>query len=72
MANLVEGSYKNYNIPSLYVLVSQNKEIKKVFQYHGAEHKTIHAYENAEELTVENVESIPPSIPDAEQLLCFW
>lgn len=36
-------------------LVSNMKDIKRVFQYHGAEHKTIHCYENEEELTVENV-----------------
>ena len=30
-------------------------DIKRVFQYHGAEHKTIFCYENEEELTVENV-----------------
>ena len=29
--------------------------VKRVFQYHGAEHKTIFCYENKEELTVENV-----------------
>jgi len=40
----------------LYVwLVSKNRDIKRVFQYHGAEHKTIYAYENDEELTLENV-----------------
>ena len=37
------------------ILVSQMKDIKRVFMYHGAEHKTIHCYENYEELTVENV-----------------
>lgn len=36
-------------------LCSQQKDIKRVFQYHGAEHKTIFCYENCEELTVENV-----------------
>ncbi len=36
-------------------LVSQMKDIKRVFMYHGAEHKTIHCYESGEELTVENV-----------------
>ena len=30
-------------------------DIKRVFQYHGAEHKTIFCYENEQELTVENV-----------------
>ncbi|MBQ3573103.1 MAG: DUF1385 domain-containing protein [Clostridia bacterium] len=36
-------------------LVSQMKDIKRVFMYHGAEHKSIHCYEHGEELTVENV-----------------
>lgn len=36
-------------------LVSQMKEIKRVFEYHGAEHKTIACYEAGEELTPENV-----------------
>ena len=36
-------------------LVSQMKDIKRVFMYHGAEHKTIACYEAGEELTVENV-----------------
>ena len=35
--------------------VSQMKDMKRLFQYHGAEHKTIFCYENGEELTVENV-----------------
>lgn len=37
------------------VLCSQMSEMKRVFMYHGAEHKTIFCYENEEELTVENV-----------------
>jgi len=37
------------------ILVSQMKDIRRVFMYHGAEHKTIHCYENYDELTVENV-----------------
>ena len=36
-------------------LVSQMKDIKRVFMYHGAEHKTINCFERGEELTVENV-----------------
>lgn len=36
-------------------LVSNMKDIKRVFQYHGAEHKTIACYEAGEELTVENI-----------------
>lgn len=37
------------------VLCSQMQDMKRVFQYHGAEHKTIFCYESDEELTVENV-----------------
>ena len=36
-------------------VVSQMKDIKRVFMYHGAEHKTIFCYEHGKELTVENV-----------------
>ncbi|MCX7845745.1 MAG: DUF1385 domain-containing protein, partial [Dictyoglomaceae bacterium] len=34
--------------------VSKVKEIYRVFQYHGAEHKTVFCYESGEDLTVEN------------------
>ena len=37
------------------LIVSQMEDMKRVFMYHGAEHKTIFCYENEEELTVENV-----------------
>lgn len=35
--------------------ISLMKDIQRVFQYHGAEHKTIHAYEAGEALTVDNI-----------------
>lgn len=55
LANIVEGAIRIL-IFLIYVwIVSKNKEIKRVFQYHGAEHKTIYTYESMEELTVENV-----------------
>ena len=37
------------------VLCSRMSDMKRVFQYHGAEHKTIFCYENDEALTVENI-----------------
>lgn len=40
----------------LYIfLVSRMKEIKRLFMYHGAEHKTIFCYEHGKDLTVDNV-----------------
>ena len=35
--------------------ISLTSDIRRVFEYHGAEHKTIWTYESGEELTVENV-----------------
>src|SRR5690554_3247555 len=37
-------------------LISLMKDIKRIFQYHGAEHKTVHAYENQVNLDPENVD----------------
>ena len=38
-----------------FILISRMPDIRRVFEYHGAEHKTIACYEAGEELTVENV-----------------
>ena len=41
----------------VYILsINMSKDIKRVFQYHGAEHKAVHAYEAGEELTPENAD----------------
>ncbi len=53
--SLCEGIIRMLIFLSYLALVSQMKDIKRVFEYHGAEHKTIACYEAGEELTVENV-----------------
>ena len=53
--NLVESIVKLVIFLGYIILVSQMKDIKRTFEYHGAEHKTIFCYENGEELTPENV-----------------
>jgi len=54
VVNFVEGLIR-LGIFLIYItLVSQMKDIRRVFEYHGAEHKTIHCYEHDEELTVDN------------------
>ncbi|MGI6037454.1 MAG: DUF1385 domain-containing protein [Limnochordia bacterium] len=55
LLNLVEGSIKISFFILYIVIISQMEDIKRVFQYHGAEHMAINCYENGEELTVENV-----------------
>lgn len=53
--NTIESVVKILIFVGYLALVSQMKDIQRVFQYHGAEHKSIFCYENGEELTVENV-----------------
>jgi len=43
--------------------ISRSKEIARVFQYHGAEHKTIHAYENGDPLTIAAIQVYSPRHP---------
>lgn len=43
--------------------LGRSKEIRRVFQYHGAEHMSIHAYENGEPLSVDSVKRYRPEHP---------
>lgn len=52
--NLTEGIIRITMFVLYVIVISRIKDIQRVFQYHGAEHKVIHAYEAGEELTVEN------------------
>ena len=54
--NLVEGIMRIVIFVVYIALISQMKDIKTVFQYHGAEHKTIHCFENNLELTPQNAQ----------------
>lgn len=54
--NLVEGVMRIVIFVAYIALISQMKDIKTVFQYHGAEHKTIHCFENNLELTPANAQ----------------
>ena len=53
--NLMEGAVRMCIFMTYMLLVSRMKEMKRVFAYHGAEHKTIRCYEAGLPLTVENV-----------------
>ena len=55
LQNLVEGLIRVIIFAGYMLLVSQMKDMKRVFAYHGAEHKTIRCYEASLPLTVENV-----------------
>ena len=57
--NLMEGVLRLIIFLAYIIAISQMKDIKRVFQYHGAEHKTIFCYEADLPLTVENVQKFP-------------
>lgn len=54
VSNIIEGVVKMAIFLGYMVIISLSKDIKRVYMYHGAEHKTIACYEAGEELTVEN------------------
>ena len=53
--NLIEGVIRMVIFLLYMLLISRMQEMKRVFAYHGAEHKTIRCYEAGLPLTVENV-----------------
>ena len=61
--NLIEGILKIAIFLLYLILCSKQKDIYRVFQYHGAEHKTIFCYEAGLPLTVENVRVQPRHHP---------
>jgi uncharacterized protein YqhQ len=52
--NLVDGLIRVVFFLTYIILISFLKDIRRVFQYHGAEHKVVHTWEAGEELLVEN------------------
>lgn len=53
--NLIAGVFRAAIIFAYVLVISFLKDIRRIFQYHGAEHKTVFAFEKGEELTVENI-----------------
>ena len=56
LLNLIEGLVRIILFTTYIILVSKMKDMKRVFSYHGAEHKTIRCYEAGLPLTVENIQ----------------
>ena len=54
LLSLIEGLIKMTMFVIYVYSISRLKDIRRVFQYHGAEHKSVFTYESGDELTVEN------------------
>jgi len=52
--NLVDGFFRLTIFLGYLLMIARWKEMQRIFQYHGAEHKTIYVYENGQDLTVAN------------------
>ena len=61
--HLIEGVVKVVLFLGYLTLISRAPDIQRVFQYHGAEHMSIHALEAGEALTTENVRHHPTAHP---------
>ena len=61
--NVVDGIFRVIIFLLYLGLITLWKDIQRIFQYHGAEHKTIFAFEDGKELTVENSKAYTPHHP---------
>lgn len=63
VADIVEGFIKLGMLTGYIALIGQMEDVKRLFGYHGAEHKTINAYEAGADLTPEVVDKYPIQHP---------
>jgi len=61
--NLVDGVIRVVVFFAYLLAISRLKDIKRVFEYHGAEHKVVHTWEDGAELTVANARPRPTQHP---------
>jgi len=59
LINLLEGIIRIVILILYLVIVGRTEEIKRVFAYHGAEHKTINAFEHGESINTANIKKYP-------------
>jgi uncharacterized protein YqhQ len=60
---VIDGALRIGIIVGYIWLIGRTAEIQRVFQYHGAEHKTIHAYENGDPLDMSSIQKYSPRHP---------
>jgi uncharacterized protein YqhQ len=71
LLSFMEGILRLLIFIGYILIVSQMKDIKRVFMYHGAEHKTINCLENGFELTIGTSSGSQRLISVVEPVLCF-
>lgn len=61
--NVVDGAVRVLLFVLYIWAIGRARDIKRVFEFHGAEHKTIHAYEAGDPLTMEEIQKYSPRHP---------
>jgi uncharacterized protein YqhQ len=60
---VIDGILRIMLIVGYIWLIGRSPDVRRVFQYHGAEHKTIHAYENGKPLSISDIQAFSPRHP---------
>ena len=60
--NIIEGGIRLSIFVGYLLIIGQFKDIRRVFEYHGAEHKTIYAYENGDPLDPKTIDEKYPTL----------
>ena len=61
--NLISGMFRVIFFITYLVLISLMKDVRRLFQYHGAEHKTVYNFESGKELSISNAQQFPTQHP---------
>jgi len=61
--NIIAGAIRITIFLTYLILISKTKDAKRLFEYHGAEHKTVYTFEHGDDLTVENSRKYPTQHP---------
>ncbi len=61
--NLIDGLLKIILFVGYLAIISFSKDVKRIFQYHGAEHMSVHCFEAKKELTIKNCRNFSPIHP---------
>lgn len=61
--NVIAGCFRITFFILYLVLISFMKDVKRLFQYHGAEHRVVYNFESGKEVTVKNAQSFPTQHP---------
>ena len=61
--NVISGMFRVIFFITYLALISLMKDVRRLFQYHGAEHKTVYNFESGKELSISNAQQFPTQHP---------